>query len=193
MQGLDRAIFHWINGMPDSLAPIFRFFSEGNKWTSVRVVLAGILVFLIWRPATRVAAILAMVSWPVANACTDVLKFALPTYRPSDPRSEMTGVVFRVDPLDSFGTASAHSANMMAVAVVFLLLARPWGWPWLAVAVFTGLSRIYVGVHFPYQVLFGWIVGAFCGWMLARSYLAWAKVKEPQAELESESDPSAVC
>jgi undecaprenyl-diphosphatase len=178
MQALDRALFQWVNGWSESLAPFFRFFSEGNKWTSVRLALATILVYLVWRPATRSAAILAMLAWPLANACTDVLKAALPTYRPSDPRSEMTGVHFRVDPLDSFGTASAHSANMMAVAVVFLLVARPWGWPWLVVALLTGLSRVYVGVHFPFQVLLGWMVGAFCAFVLVRSYQAWCKLRK---------------
>ncbi|MBV6459187.1 MAG: hypothetical protein HONBIEJF_02330 [Fimbriimonadaceae bacterium] len=193
MQALDRAIFRWINQWSDWLAPIFRFFSEGNKWTSVRIALAALLIYLVWRPATRAAAILAMLSWPVANACTDVLKAALPTYRPSDPRSGMSDIVFRVDPLDSFGTASAHSANMMAVAVVFLLLARPWGWPWLAVAILTGLSRIYVGVHFPFQVLFGWLVGGFCGWVLVQCFHAWKRLREGQEEVADDPEHSAVC
>ena len=31
---------------------------------------------------------------------------------------------------------------------------------WILVALFTGLSRIYVGVHYTSQVLLGWVCGA---------------------------------
>ena len=34
----------------------------------------------------------------------------------------------------------------------------------MALAVLMGLSRLYVGVHYPSDVLAGALVGAFCGW-----------------------------
>ena len=35
---------------------------------------------------------------------------------------------------------------------------------WVVIAFLTGFSRIYVGLHYPYQVLLGWAVGIFVGW-----------------------------
>ena len=52
---------------------------------------------------------------------------------------------------------------MAAVAFVMIYYLRGVSWVWLGVAVLTGLSRIYVGVHYPSQVLFGWIVGILSG------------------------------
>jgi len=67
-----------------------------------------------------------------------------------------------------FGAPSFHAKN----AVVFWgLLARGLRklWVWF-VAVFLilmiGLSRLYVGVHFPSDVVLGWIVGALTLWFL---------------------------
>jgi undecaprenyl-diphosphatase len=73
---------------------------------------------------------------------------------------------------------------MAAVATVFFLKFRWASWPWMVAAVLTGLSRIYVGVHYPYQVLLGWIVGFFCAYVVMKTWDAYAKhwlKPEPEA------------
>jgi len=109
------------------------------------------------------------------------------------PSVEVPDAIIRVNRLTSFGTASAHSANMMAVAVPFLYYARPIGFFWLGIAILTGISRIYVGVHYPYQVVFGWMVGAAMSGILIAGWEHWKKIRairkgEPEPELpESEA------
>ncbi|MEO6365397.1 MAG: phosphatase PAP2 family protein [Luteimonas sp.] len=67
-----------------------------------------------------------------------------------------------ISPEDSFSFPSAHAMGSMTIAVVVILLAWPTRWRWIAVAamsVFTvmvGLSRIYLGVHYPSDILAGW-------------------------------------
>ena len=51
----------------------------------------------------------------------------------------------------------------MAIATVFLFSLRGFGVPWLVLSILVGLSRVYNGVHYPLQVLLGWIVGATVG------------------------------
>lgn len=63
-----------------------------------------------------------------------------------------------------FGFVSAHSANTMALAV-FLMLVLPAGYKnlrleVLAFALINGYSRIYMGSHYPLDVLCGWTLGA---------------------------------
>lgn len=179
MRGLDQAIFRAINGWPEWMNPVFQVFSEGTKSWPVRIVLVVLLGFFIWKKKTRTPAILAMVSWPIANAATDWLKHSLQMPRPC---VELSDAIVRVDKLTSFGTASAHSANMMAVATAFMFYDRRLGSVWLAVAILTGLSRIYVGVHYPYQVLFGWFVGAFVAFVVVKTWQSFRRLRDSRAE-----------
>lgn len=43
----------------------------------------------------------------------------------------------------------------------------------VALAVLMGLSRLYVGVHYPSDVLAGALIGSFCAWIAWKGYLAW--------------------
>ncbi len=158
MNGADRALFHAINGWPDDWAPFFRFLSQGMDSWWVRGALLALVVALAWRPATRRGALVAALMWPLANLITDVLKAAIPFQRPT---SCLADAIARIGASPSMGTASAHSANMMFVAVCFAYYYRWRGSPWFLVAALVGVSRVYVGAHFPSQVLLGWLVGAF--------------------------------
>lgn len=179
MRGLDISLFRAINQGPDWLQPLMVFLSEGNKWWWVRILLLAVLVVMVWRSPTRKPALLAMLGWPIANAACEWLKYGFQMPRPS---AELEDAIVRVNRLTSFGTASAHSATMMCIAVVFLFYNRMAGLAWLVVALLTGYSRIYVGVHYPSQVLLGWATGAFVGFVLVKTWTAFEKTRQPRAE-----------
>ena len=80
----------------------------------------------------------------------------------------------------SFGVPSGHAQN---AAVVWGLLAahlRNW-WSWLVAVfliLFIGLSRLYLGVHFPHDVLLGWLIGGLVLWLTMRYWeplTAWIR------------------
>ena len=50
------------------------------------------------------------------------------------------------------------------------LVARHWYWtlPALIVAVLVSWSRVYLGLHFPSDILAGALLGAACGWLACR-------------------------
>jgi len=74
---------------------------------------------------------------------------------------------------------SAHASSSMAVALFFAMLLRKHV-KWMAVllivwALLVGYSRIYIGVHFPSDVLFGFLFGGTVGWLLYRFLLVFFK------------------
>ncbi|MCO5297482.1 MAG: phosphatase PAP2 family protein [Fimbriimonadaceae bacterium] len=183
MRALDLQVFHAINGWPEWLSPIMVFLSEATKQTPVRLLLVALVIFLLARKNTRAMGFAAILAFPMANEICDVLKAVFQMARPS---VEVTDAIIRTAKLTSFGTASAHSANMAAVAFVFTVYAPRWGAIWIVLAFLTGLSRIYVGVHYPSQVLFGWAVGIFSGFLVVKTFEAYARIRRKATD-----EPSA--
>lgn len=79
-----------------------------------------------------------------------------------------------------FGFISSHAANTFGVAVFLsLLFSNRWAtYGLLFWAAFVSYSRIYLGVHFPGDVICGAIVGAGIGisiWLPASYFIKWKK------------------
>lgn len=71
-----------------------------------------------------------------------------------------------IAPEDNFSFPSGHAMGSMTLACVLVLLAWPTRWRWWvagAMALFVpmvGLSRVYLGVHYPSDILAGWAAAA---------------------------------
>lgn len=94
----------------------------------------------------------------LGQALNLLLKVAIHDPRPYwiDPRVRLlTG------PESSFGIPSGHSQNAVAIwGMLAVHLAKSWAWTAAALLIFCiGLSRMYLGVHFPTDVFAGWAVG----------------------------------
>ena len=70
----------------------------------------------------------------------------------------------------SFGIPSGHAQNSVAIwGLLAYVSKRRWVWLVAALLAFAiGISRIYLGVHFPSDVLAGWLVGALVLWAFLR-------------------------
>jgi undecaprenyl-diphosphatase len=145
-----------------------RFFTEATNYVWVKLGLGALLVALMfWKGPTRRAAVQALIAFPLANGVTDLFKHYLPMPRPA---TELIGLVEWLENSQSAGTASAHSANMAAVAFIFTYHLGWWGAPWVVVALLTAYSRMFNGAHYPYQVLLGWICGSVAAFAVIKTW-----------------------
>ena len=120
----------------------------------------------------------------ISNGIIDILKISFHGARPYwyDPR------VPALSSEPSFGAPSSHAQN----AVVFWGLAANHSkraWTWLAailLILLISISRIYLGVHFPMDVLIGWLFGVGVLLLMIRyerPVLAWFREKQPWMQI----------
>ena len=72
-----------------------------------------------------------------------------------------------------YGFASSHASTTFGLATTVWLLLRSWNpaWGWVfAWSALVSYSRIYVGVHYPLDILVGATVGFLVGWLVYLFY-----------------------
>ncbi len=78
---------------------------------------------------------------------------------------------------------SGHMAWFFALALVAWYANRKWGWWFFGLSALMGIARIYVGVHWPFDILGGALVGLasawFVHWLLRKSRKALYEQREP--------------
>jgi membrane-associated phospholipid phosphatase len=89
-----------------------------------------------------------------------------------------------VAPERTYSFPSGHAMGSMALVAALAVLAWPTRWRWWAIAgggVFTllvGFSRVYLGVHYPSDVVAGW--AAALAWVLGVSQIAYGRPAKPR-------------
>ncbi len=122
----------------------------------------------------RVAVILM-----ISGAFNDALKLAFHGPRPYWYSSKVKGLAAET----SFGVPSNHTQSATVIWGIIAAYLRKW-WTWLVailLILLIGLSRLYLGVHFPHDVLLGLLIGVLLLWLVLRFWdpvVAWAKKKD---------------
>ena len=67
-----------------------------------------------------------------------------------------------------YGFPSSHATNVAAIGTVFIGFYKKWAPFWIVLIFLVGISRVVVGVHFPFDVLAGWLLGIGIGILLLK-------------------------
>jgi undecaprenyl-diphosphatase len=161
---LDAWIFHLINRslqnpLFDLVMPIL-----SNKRYFLLPALTLVLMLLVWGGRRMwVVVAVALAALVLSDLGTNLIKAVVQRTRPCHviPDIHLLAGCTR-----SFSLPSNHASNMFALATVGWLGFRRWRWPLVLLAVGVAYSRVYLGVHYPADVLVGALWGGALGWGL---------------------------
>lgn len=164
LEEIDRTLLLWLNSYHTPFLDNLMFFISG-KWQWVPFYL--ILVFFIIRRFKLKAVIIligAAVLITLSDQASNLLKESVQRPRPcKDP--EIGHLVLLVNDYcrGAFGFVSAHAANSFALAgFVSLLFRNRWVTTGMIIwAAIVSYSRIYLGVHYPGDIIGGALLGLF--------------------------------
>lgn len=139
-----------------------------------------------WRRAMIWVIAIALTITLADQICASFIRPFCTRLRPTNPDNPLSEMVTLVNGYRSgrYGFPSCHAANTFALATIVSLIARQQR---LAVfmylwAVVTCYSRVYLGVHYPGDLLVGAIVGSACALLVyyAAAICPAGKLKAPQ-------------
>ncbi|MBR3728408.1 MAG: phosphatase PAP2 family protein [Muribaculaceae bacterium] len=170
LNGIDADALLAVNGLHDMFQDAF-WWMVTAKWSSLLLVLAlaWILLHQNRRHALLVLAMLVLSILVADQVSSGLIKHLVERLRPThDPSLESMVHVINGYRGGLYGFVSSHAANSFAIATLLALLMRH---RVVTLSMFTWAllqcySRVYLGVHYPGDILGGIIVGVLAGWLV---------------------------
>ena len=177
-------VFRAINDLGkeyDSLNPIAIFIAD----YMVYVLLIGLIVYWFTRTnQNRMMVIQSVFAFVLAEVLGKIAGLFNSHFQPF---VELPHVNKLIEHAVDNAFPSDHSILFFSVCFSIWLVRKKEGWVWLTVACLVGVSRIWVGVHFPGDVLTGTLIGIcaalFAYWIVPKlSLIKSALMKYEQVE-----------
>lgn len=174
LKELDTSLFLFLNGLH---TPFWDGIMAGVSGKLIWLPLYLFILYLLYRRYGYktlvllffIVLLISLSDQLSVKAFKDVFQRLRPCHEPS-----LAGLVHTVNNKcgGSWGFVSSHASNSFAVALFSLLLIRDKRFTMgiLFWAFWVSYSRVYLGVHYPGDILGGALLGTFVGWLVYRAY-----------------------
>lgn len=132
------------------------------------VVLLALIIILYWftkSKKNKIMILSAAVAFILAEIIGDL---AGKLHQNHQPFAELANVNQLIEKAVDNSFPSDHTILFFSFCVTFWLFKRGWSFLWILLACLVGISRIWVGVHYPFDVLVGAMISIFTAWIAYR-------------------------
>jgi undecaprenyl-diphosphatase len=170
---LDKNLFVFLNNLGSTpFDDFWLLVTKQFNWIPLFLILLFILYKKIGLKQLLVALLTIAALIAFTNEITDLVKFSVQRIRPCNDE-ELKGLIRVVKQSDTFSYFSGHAANSIAAMMfVFLILKKHYKYSYLIFLypLIFAYSRIYLGLHFPLDIISGYIFGSLTGILFNRIY-----------------------
>ena len=170
---LDVQLFVFLNGLgSECYDGLWLFITKQINWIPFFVLLLYLIYKKIGGKQTLYVLLFIAVLILITDQTTNLVKYSFQRLRPCN-NPDIKTIIRIVQSRSSFSFFSGHAANSMAAAMFIYHLIKPYFkyafllflWPLIF-----AYSRIYLGLHYPLDILCGYLFGMMSGLFVYRIY-----------------------
>ncbi|MBU3681175.1 MAG: phosphatase PAP2 family protein [Flavobacterium sp.] len=170
----DQQLFVFLNNLGSTTYDGFwLFLTKQTHWTPFFLVLLLVIYKKIGWKQTLFLLVFMAALITFTDQFTNLVKNNVQRLRPCNTPN-LQGLIRIVKASDTFSFFSGHAANSMASATfLYAVFHKQMSWfKWLFLwPLVFAYSRIYLGLHFPLDILAGFAIGSCIGYAFSRLYV----------------------